>query len=159
PGGRREAFTFRPQRLGGFGGLFAFFRPEFVPDPGVTSRLSVPDNVTLIRSGNEHFRLARGGTLPYKPAHRLTSAALAPLTTKEGLADAIDARTGELLTLGDANGNRLTCSATGITSSAGLRVTFTRDAQGRITAVTDPMGHAVRYRYDAHGDLVEVTDR
>lgn len=48
-------------------------------------------------------------------------------------------------------------SADGITSSAGgLHVPFERDAQGRITQITDPAGNAYRYEYDTAGDLVRV---
>ncbi len=57
----------------------------------------------------------------------------------------------------DVNGNTLTISQTGITHSAGKNVCFTRDAQGRITQVTDPAGGV--YAYDANGDLTSVTDR
>jgi RHS repeat-associated protein len=155
PGGHREGFTFHPQRQGGFGGLL-FYTPAFTPDRGVTSRLSVPDNVSLIRVGNEYYAL---NELPYNPADDLNYAGRYTLTTKDGLAYTIDAPTGDLLSVLDANGNTLTFSDAAIASSAGPRVTFTRDPQGRITAVTDPLGYRVRYRYDARGDLVGVTDR
>jgi YD repeat-containing protein len=38
-------------------------------------------------------------------------------------------------------------------------ITFTRDSQGRISAITDPNGAQISYGYDTHGDLVSVTDR
>ena len=51
----------------------------------------------------------------------------------------------------------LTFGPTGITSSAGnLTVPFARDAQGRITQITDPAGKVYGYTYDAAGDLVSV---
>ena len=34
PGGRREGFTFQPQRKSGFSGYLAFYDPTFVPDRG-----------------------------------------------------------------------------------------------------------------------------
>ncbi len=156
PGGRREGFTFQPQRLGGFGGLFAFYAPAFVADPGVTDRLSVPDNVTLIPSGRDYYAL---NDLPYNPADAANFAGRYTLTTKDGLVYTIDAVTGDLLAAADTHGNTLSFTDAAVTSSAGPRVTFERDPQGRITAAVDPAGKKVLYRYDARGDLVAVTDR
>jgi YD repeat-containing protein len=45
----------------------------------------------------------------------------------------------------DTNGNTLTYSDSEIKSSTGQKVTFDRDAQGRIVAVKDPMGELLRY--------------
>ncbi|UBF29556.1 hypothetical protein K9N68_14015 [Kovacikia minuta CCNUW1] len=59
----------------------------------------------------------------------------------------------------DRNNNTLTFTDAAITSSTGQRVTFERDAQGRIQSVIDPSGKRVTYAYDALGDLVAVTDR
>src|SRR5262249_46053152 len=68
PGGQREGFAFEPQRLSGFEGILGFYQPEFVPDRGVTSALSVP-NATL-------FQLDDGSwyglnDLAYNPADSL----------------------------------------------------------------------------------------
>ncbi len=52
------------------------------------------------------------------------------------------------------NGNATTFGPNGITHSSGKSVAFTRDAQGRITAITDPSGVTQTYGYDANGDLV-----
>lgn len=51
------------------------------------------------------------------------------------------------------NGNFLTYSSAGIIHSSGLSVAFGRDAQGRITTITDPAGKQVVYTYDAAGNL------
>ncbi|HEX6623913.1 MAG TPA: RHS repeat-associated core domain-containing protein [Pyrinomonadaceae bacterium] len=59
----------------------------------------------------------------------------------------------------DANGNTLTIGPNGVTHSSGKSVAFTRDAQGRITQITDPSGAAMSYSYDARGDLVGFRDR
>jgi RHS repeat-associated protein len=155
PGGRREGFTFRPQRQGGFGGLF-FYQAAFAADLGVTDRLSVPDSVSLVYSNGGYYSL---NDLAYNPADALNFAGKYTLTTKDGVAYTIDAVTGDLQTVTDAHANSLTFTDTAIVSSEGPRVTFTRDPQGRITAVTDPAGNTVRYQYDLAGDLVAVTDR
>jgi YD repeat-containing protein len=71
----------------------------------------------------------------------------------------INATSGDLESVTDTNGNTLTYSDTEIKSSTGVKVTFERDNQGRITSVTDPLGQKVKYGYDAKGDLVSVKDR
>src|SRR5690606_27951957 len=71
PGGQRQAFTFRPKLQAGFAGSFGFHDPVFVPDPGVTSSLTVP-KATLIRNEfGEYFGVVSGGSLPYNPMDSL----------------------------------------------------------------------------------------
>ena len=53
----------------------------------------------------------------------------------------------------------MTYTDTGIFSSTGDSITWTRDDLGRITSLTDPDGHIIAYDYDAHGDLIQVTDQ
>ena len=62
--------------------------------------------------------------------------------------------TGLLSSVRDLNGNTLTVTEAGISSTSGLSVPFVRDAAGRITSITDPLGKIYRYAYDANGDLV-----
>ncbi|HUE70455.1 MAG TPA: putative Ig domain-containing protein [Pirellulaceae bacterium] len=155
PGGRREGFSFMPRRTSGFGGTL-FFEPEFVADPGVTSRLSVTPATLIIGSDGLFYG---ANSLAYNPADKLNFGGEFFLTTKDGVAYAIDANTGDLNTLSDASGNQLTFTDAAIESNRGPRVTFQRDPQGRIIGVTDPLGNQVRYQYDARGDLVSVTDR
>ena len=80
------------------------------------------------------------------------------LTTEHGYVYEVD-ETGGVQSVRDRNGNKLTFSANGVTSSTGLSVGFTRDAQGRIGTVTDPAGNYINYSYDAHGDLATVTNQ
>ncbi|HEX7155000.1 MAG TPA: PKD domain-containing protein [Thermoanaerobaculia bacterium] len=80
------------------------------------------------------------------------------LTTPEGFSYTIDQSAG-VTALVDPNGARLTIGVNGFTHSDGKSVAFTRDAQGRITRITDPAGKAFVYTYDGNGDLVTVTDR
>ena len=59
----------------------------------------------------------------------------------------------------DAFGHTLSFSDSGIQSSDGQGVTIIRDAEGRVTSITDPMGKSMTYQYDFYGDLTSVTDR
>ena len=64
---------------------------------------------------------------------------------------------GNLQSIMDLNGNGLTITANGITSTKGLSVPFVRDSQGRITQITDPQGNQYQYNYDPQsGDLTSV---
>jgi len=59
----------------------------------------------------------------------------------------------------EANGNSIAFSNSGIIHSSGLSVTFDRDAQNRITQITDPKGQRIQYTYNSLGDLAAVTNR
>jgi RHS repeat-associated protein len=61
--------------------------------------------------------------------------------------------------IADTNNNTLTFSASGITSSTGKGVTFARDAQNRITTITDPAGNTLAYAYTVNGDLATFSDQ
>ena len=80
------------------------------------------------------------------------------LTMDDGRVFTLDRATG-LQSLYDANGNGITLSPTGVTSTSGRSVGFIRDTQGRITQVTNPAGHPITYTYDAAGNLATVTDQ
>jgi choice-of-anchor C domain-containing protein len=174
PGGKREAFTFKPtiNRLSGYlgyagsqGGVSGFdtnlYNPAFTADAGVTSTLSVrnPESSGNMLSRNLDTGVFRniGGQL-YNPGDSYFGG-IYVLTTKEGIEYEIDGQTGDLLKVTDTDGNTLTYTDADITSSTGQKVTFERDAQNRITSVIDPMGNKVTYDYDAKGDLVAVSDR
>lgn len=65
--------------------------------------------------------------------------------------------TGQIQSIQDLNGNVLTFGFNGITSSAGgASIPFVRDAQGRITQITDLSGNNYNYSYDASGNLSAV---
>jgi YD repeat-containing protein len=178
PGGKREGFTFQPKQVqGAVGGLTGgrLYYPSFVSDKGVTSTLTVPGAEYKDNTATNQFATGSSGNpngvLLYKDG-KLFNLAGRPyvpqdegfgnrylLTTKDGTQYEINATTGDLESVTDTNGNKLTYSDNAIVSSTGVQVTFERDNQGRITSVTDPLGAKVKYAYDAKGDLVSVTDR
>lgn len=64
---------------------------------------------------------------------------------------------GQLKSVKDLNGNTLTITPSGISSSGGgITVGFVRDGQGRITQITNTNGNSFNYSYDASGNLVNV---
>jgi RHS repeat-associated protein len=152
PGGKREGFTFHPtvQAVIEF-----FYHPNFVADPGVTDTLTVQDTPLTVDSNGNFTSFGSGD--PYNPAAQEFGGQYS-LTTKEGTIYRIDATNGQLLSVTDRNKNMLTFTDAGILSSTGPKVIFTRDAQNRITALTDPAGHQTQYQYDAEANLIAVTD-
>jgi RHS repeat-associated protein len=80
------------------------------------------------------------------------------LTTAEGFVYVIDQKTG-LQRMVDPNGNTVNVTVNGLIHSSGKSIAFLRDAQGRITRITDPLGASMSYTYDANGDLVSFRDR
>jgi RHS repeat-associated protein len=144
--GRRVTFNFAPRSQG-----FPFnflYQPAYTPEPGVYGSLISNGCGLLVRSGAQVVCF-----LSTDPTYRPTVYAY---TDPYGRVYTMTA-TGKMQSIKDLNGNVLTFSSTGITSSAGgLNVPFVRDAQGRITQITDPEGETLRYSYDEMGDLVTV---
>jgi len=165
PGGQREAFTFKPkqvERIDNTSLLYFskyFFTAEFAAEKGSTSTLSIKNQastyITRSPDTNEFYDFGQNA---FNPASEFFGG-IYLLKTKEGVEYEIDALSGDLLTVTDTNGNKLTYTDEAITSSTGQKITFSRDAQGRITSVTDPLGDLIRYKYDDKDDLVSVTDR
>jgi RHS repeat-associated protein len=172
PGGKREGFTFSPMPEFIAGTVYG---ANFVHDAGGTDNLTVEGETSnqgslgvfqnlAGQNGALTLFLQSDGTytndagIPYNPADSLFGGTYF-LTTKDGTQYQIDALSGKLQAVADRNGNTLTFTEAGITSSAGPGITFARDPQGRIVSVTDPMGHSLGYQYDADGDLIAVADR
>lgn len=136
PGGKREGFTFQPQlhptisRLLSMGAFIPaplrFMMPAFKADKGVTSTLSVrnPESSSnMLIQGAETDKYYNMGGVAYNPADDYFGGAYV-LTTKEGIVYEIDGKTGDLLTVTDTNGNKLTYTDADITSSSGQKITF-----------------------------------
>jgi YD repeat-containing protein len=161
PGGKRETFSFKAKPVeqidGTSLGLFTkyFYEPTFKAENGSTNKLTVESSFFTRGADGKYYGLQGN---PFNPADGVFGGVYV-LTTKEGVKYRINAGTGDLLTITDTNGNTLTYSDEGVLSSTGVKITFERDAQGRIVSVKDPENEYVRYGYDAQGDLVSVMDR
>jgi RHS repeat-associated protein len=92
-----------------------------------------------------------GSGMPFDPGRYL-------LTTQAGFKYVLDQTFG-IKQVTDPNGNTVAYTENGIIHSAGQSVIFSRDAQGRITTITDPSGNELTYEYDTAGDLVAFTDQ
>jgi len=148
PDGRSEGFTFNevPQPFPFFGN-----NPVFIPDPGVTDTLIPPSTTIFCGSTGCHDFLGN----PYDPTNFV-------LQTKDQFQYTIDEFAG-LQQIKDPNGNTISVTPTGLVSSTGVSIPFTRDSQGRITSITGPATGAnppkVTYAYDASGNLVSFFDQ
>lgn len=151
PDGTRAGFTFKPELAGGsfFGTLY---KPKFKSDPGIRATLETPESdqamLKLDPNGNAVLVFIPFGYNPDTYIVTTPDGVRYTYTQQEGLKEA-----------SDRNGNKLTFSADGITSSTGDAVKFLRDAQGRITRITDPVGNAINYTYNAAGNLTAHLDR
>ncbi|HEY7126680.1 MAG TPA: DUF6531 domain-containing protein, partial [Ktedonobacterales bacterium] len=145
PDGRRVTFYFTPQSAGGVLGFLLL--PAYTPEPGVYGKLTAQGCGLLALSSGQYFCFP--GT-PYQPTSYT-------YTDPYGRAYVLSP-SGTLQSITDLDGNTLSFTATGITSSAGnLNVPFVRDSQGRITKITDPAGNVYTYSYDVSGNLTSVS--
>ena len=146
--GKRRTFYFTPQP----NGIFVFFYlPQYTPEPGMYGSLTnTSDNClgVLIRVGN----LYQCGI---QPAGNYKANGFV-YTDPYGRIYTIGSDS-TLRSLKDLNGNLLTVTTSGITSSNGITVPFVRDSQGRITRITDPLGNQYIYAYDTNGNLITRT--
>jgi len=134
------------------GGVPAVFSMAFNPRPGTTSTLDVLDGGDLLYQGGTVFDPDEGAafdSLTYQ------------LTTIENykyiLKSSDGANTFKVVQITDPNGQTLVLNAQGAFAGNGAALQFTRDAEGRITQVTDPSGRKVKYAYTAAGDLDSIT--
>jgi RHS repeat-associated protein len=144
PDGHQEVFDFTPE---GGSTLFSAATPKFTarPGTGTTSSLTAGGSLGLTATGD----LVDETGNPYNPT-RFT------LTTRQGTVLVLDVDRG-LESETDRNGNSLTVDASGVHSSGGQSITFTRDTEGRIAKITGPSGQVLAYGY-AGEDLASSTD-
>ncbi len=146
--GRRRTFYFTPAA----NPIFSYwYVPAYTAEPGLYGSLAnTGDNCTGVmqRIGNAWQCAVDNAGSMYQPAgYRYTD--------PYGRVYTIGAN-GSLQSVQDLNGNTLTITANGITSSNGLNLPFVRDAQGRITKITDPLSKEYLYTYNAAGELASV---
>ena len=149
PDGERVGFTFdpvpQPTLLG------TRWTPRFTPDPGVYHQLEV-DDVGLSQNPDGTFGLYLFG-FNYNPdTYTLVTQDQMQYTYNQF--DDI-----QLQSIKDRNNVTLTFDNTGIHSSVGPSITWTRDDQGRITEILDTAGNPLAYTYTTSGDLESFTDQ
>jgi RHS repeat-associated protein len=148
-GGVRKTFYLTPQS-GGW--AFPFYFVAFTGEPGFHGTLTgsasgCADLFDYVVPDGNLWACIGGGY--YNPPGYI-------YTDPTGTSYVISA-SGNLQSIVDKNGNMLTISSSGITSSTGLSVPFVRDSSNRITEITDPQGNHYNYSYDTNGNLVSVT--
>lgn len=141
PNGHRVVFYFSP-----VGSAFLFLHPHYTPEAGVYGSLDVDDCPLVVSGGQYYCFLEPGEYQPTKYTY----------TDPYGRKFVMGAD-GKLQSVTDLNGNVLTFTANGISSSLGASVPFIRDSQGRITQITDPAGNVYSYSYDVAGNLASVS--
>lgn len=147
--GQTHTFFFTPQYVGGSFFQLGTYSVAFTPDSGIHGTLT--DNgqgcpLDFVEPDGSLWYCVGGGL--YQPSGYI-------YTDPSGTQYTISA-SGNLQSIVDIGGNTLTVTSSGITSSTGLSVPFVRDAQGRITKITDPQGNEYLYTYDASGNLATV---
>jgi YD repeat-containing protein len=148
PDKHHEVFVFS-----GHGEPFNNFevQPRFTAKPGTntTSKLEAAEPGEIVYGFDGS--LYEGEIGNYWSDHRFL------LTTRFGQKLILSTETG-LVSEEDQSHNKLTVTRNGIESSAGPKLSFTRDSQGRISEVTGPSGQHLHYGYDPAGDLTSYTD-
>jgi RHS repeat-associated protein len=163
PDNRRVTFHFAPTFPSAGPIIFGFLLwPAYEAEPGVYGSLTATDEGCPVLVFNPYsdipsptcFGALSPEDLPYAPTTYT-------YTDPYGRVFTMGA-TGELRSIKDLQGNTLTFTPTGITSSTGVAIPFERDTTGRITKITSPVLGAgggtvsLTYEYDTAGDLVKV---
>ncbi len=133
------------------GGCFADARFDYVDGP-------IPGATLDILGGTQVFWETGSNQVTSVDTLGLFEPRQVQLTTRDGRIFDLDLAVG-VTGVEDLNGNRLEIDADGIRHSSGREITFTRDAENRITTITDPLSRPVTYEYSNKGDLVSFSDR
>jgi len=144
--GKKITFFFTPQSV--FFGL-PWLAPSYTPQAGVHGSLASDGCGGLLRMQSSLVCFPNTGQ-NYQPT-------VYAYTDPVGRVYTISA-TGQLQSIQDLNGNTITITPTGITSSVGgANVNFVRDGTGRITDIYDTLQNHYHYSYDPNtGDLASV---
>jgi YD repeat-containing protein len=146
PDGHVDRFRFTPNQ--GSQLVPTITTAGFTPEPGTTSTLQPVGSGLLLSGGDFLLGDFFSSDGVYDPVQFV-------LTDQSGVKYRIDKRAG-LLSITDRNGNELSLGSDGFVSSAGIAMSFVRDASNRITRIVAPGGN-IDYGYDAAGDLVGVS--
>ncbi len=148
PDGHQEIFDFQPQDGS------TFFAPltaaGFKGRSNTTSTLEVEGDNSLTFTGDGNLYGGAFGIGGIFDAQRFR------LTDSHGTTYVLD-RTSGLVSLTNRTGETLTVTPTGVTSSLGPQIGFTRDAQSRITRIAGPAGETIDYGYTG-ADLTSVVE-
>jgi RHS repeat-associated protein len=150
----REWYSFAPTVLGAaptVGGCTAQMGFTQIGGYALGATLEILGNTYVFQGAGDDVLYDDETLLPWAPQQVL-------LTTYDGRVVELERGRG-ITALEDLLGNRLEIGPSGILASNGQSITFTRDAEGRITQITDPMNRRLVYAYDASGDLVEFTNQ
>ena len=150
--GRVDEFDLIVSPTSGFGSLDFTTVIQLAPRPGTHGRLEALANPNLLifNAGLEDELVDDVTFQTYDPK-------LYRYTTFDGVQIEVHLVEG-VKKITDLNGNSVTFGPNGITHSSGKTIAFVRDAEQRISQITDPKGATNRYTYDANGDLVAHTD-
>ncbi len=152
PDGKVETFDLAVTPTGSVFVPFTALTASYAPRAATVGTLTVLDNTNLLVIDPQPgpVVLVDDTTLNTFDPQRFR------YTFPNGLVVDVD-RTAGVEAMRDTNGNTVTFGPNGIVHSAGKSVAFVRDAQGRITQITDPDGRTQTYAYDVSGDLVSHT--
>jgi len=164
PDGTIHRFRMKPRpEVQAVARITALDGATFEPISNTTSSLVAVEQPAFVDSGAPTLNnpvdalLLDGGFNIYSPAnYRLTLANGVRLDfVRNG---ALNVLTYRLAKITEPNGATVTIAANGITHSAGIGITITRDGLGRVTAIRNPKGDSRTYTYDARGRLVVSRD-
>ncbi|MBK7473531.1 MAG: hypothetical protein IPI73_25785 [Betaproteobacteria bacterium] len=154
PSGRVETFDVRISPTVSPLVPFATATASFVARPGVLGTLRALENVDLLILGAQPGPVTLVDDVSLNTFHPDRF-----LYTQRDGAEFVVRRSSGVESVKDANGNQVTITPGGIAHSAGTSIVFTRDAEKRITSITDPKGMNRIYSYSGSGDLATTTDR
>ncbi len=149
PGGRTQQFNAEPHFFSAYNPSFGVMR--YTPQAGTYSTLEAVGVDTFLVDGGDLYDQNGDFEETFNPQ-------VYKLTLLDGSYFVVDQDRGGVIESGDANGNKVAWDANAIRHSAGETIDFARDAQGRITGISDAAGRGMQYRYDVLGNLSEVVD-
>lgn len=153
PNGKVETFDLHISPTSSFLVPFTTLFATFVPRQGTLGRLQSLENVNLLIVDPQPG-----------PVTLLDDSLLTTFNPDRYLYTQLDGtqvvvtRTHGVESIKDTNGNQITITPGGISHTSGAAVIFTRDANGRITSITDPSGKIQTYVISPAGDLASRTD-